>query len=248
MNGAHPPPHIKTWGLNMPASAPIRAITFDVGGTLIEPCPSVGHIYAQVAADNACPDISPVKLNRRFAAAWKARPYFQHSRAAWAELVDDVFRELVVCKPSRTFFDELYDRFSQPKSWRVFEDVVPTLAALSSQQLKLAVISNWDERLRPLLRRLDLEHWFEVIIISAEANCAKPDAAIFRHGAECLRLAPNAILHVGDDVEHDMHGARTAGFSALLLRRSAKRRSPAVITSLDQVSVACADRFVKQPA
>jgi len=27
----------------------IRAVTFDVGGTLIECCPSVGHIYAEVA-------------------------------------------------------------------------------------------------------------------------------------------------------------------------------------------------------
>lgn len=219
----------------MPASARIRAITFDVGGTLIEPYPSVGHIYAQVAAGNGCPDLSPVELSRRFAAAWKARPDFQHSRAAWAELVDEVLCGMTVRKPSRIFFDELYDCFSQPKSWRLFEDVVPTLTALSNQQLKLAVISNWDERLPPLLRRLDLEHWFEVIVVSGESGCAKPDPAIFRRAAERLGLSPREILHIGDDIAHDLQGANAAGFNALLLRRAGKRRSPGVINSLDQL-------------
>ena len=27
----------------------VKAVTFDVGGTLIEPWPSVGHAYAEVA-------------------------------------------------------------------------------------------------------------------------------------------------------------------------------------------------------
>jgi FMN phosphatase YigB (HAD superfamily) len=31
-------------------SRPVEAVTFDVGGTLIEPWPSVGHIYAEAAS------------------------------------------------------------------------------------------------------------------------------------------------------------------------------------------------------
>ena len=210
-----------------------------MGGTLIKPWPSVGHIYAQVAAENGCPRISPVKLNRHFAAAWRARPDFRHTRAAWAELVDEVFCGMTVRKPSRTFFSALYDYFSQPTSWLVFEDVIPALTALSRQQLKLAVISNWDERLRPLLRRLDLERWFEVVIVSSEVGWAKPDTAIFRCAAERLRLPAREILHIGDDMAHDVQGAKAAGFNALLLRRSGKRCSPAVITSLDQLAWVC---------
>src|SRR5262249_44700851 len=49
----------------------VRAITFDVGGTLIQPWPSVGHIYAEVAAHHGRRDISVEALNRQFAAAWK---------------------------------------------------------------------------------------------------------------------------------------------------------------------------------
>jgi phosphoglycolate phosphatase-like HAD superfamily hydrolase len=51
----------------------IKAITFDVGGTLIEPFPSVGHIYAEIAAQHGHGKFSPEELNRRFVRAWKAQ-------------------------------------------------------------------------------------------------------------------------------------------------------------------------------
>ena len=47
----------------------VRAVTFDVGGTLIKPSPSVGDIYAEVAARHGRKKVSPETLNRRFAAA-----------------------------------------------------------------------------------------------------------------------------------------------------------------------------------
>ena len=42
----------------------IRAVTFDVGGTLIEPWPSVGHVYAEVAAQHGWAGLSIEALNR----------------------------------------------------------------------------------------------------------------------------------------------------------------------------------------
>jgi putative hydrolase of the HAD superfamily len=214
----------------------IRAVTFDVGGTLIEPWPSVGHIYAAVAARNDYPGLSPHDLNRRFAAAWRDRPDFQHSRLAWADLVDATFRGLTARPPSSTFFPELYDRFSEPDAWHVFGDVFTTLKSLAARKVKLAVISNWDERLEPLLRRLKLARWFDAIVVSCHAGRAKPHLGIFRQAASALRLPPAAILHVGDSPGHDVQGARAAGFSALLLRRNVKRSSSGVIHSLTELS------------
>ena len=57
----------------MTTSATMRAVCFDVGGTLIEPWPSVGHVYAEVAVQFGITDIAPDALNMQFAAAWKAR-------------------------------------------------------------------------------------------------------------------------------------------------------------------------------
>jgi len=56
----------------------IKAITFDAGGTLIEPWPSVGEIYASVAAEFGDAELSAEQINRQFAAAWKAKQDFDY--------------------------------------------------------------------------------------------------------------------------------------------------------------------------
>ena len=70
----------------MNSARPIRAVTFDVGGTLIQPWPSVGHVYAEVAALHGYRALDAEQLNRRFAAAWRQRTNFAYARADWAAL------------------------------------------------------------------------------------------------------------------------------------------------------------------
>jgi len=211
---------------------PIQAVTFDVGGTLIEPWPSVGHVYAEVAARHGFEDLSAAILNRQFAAAWQARQNFNHTRAEWAELVDATFEGLVETLPSETFFPDLYSCFAQPDAWRIFEDVLPTLDTLASRDLKLGIISNWDERLRPLLRQLRLFDYFDTVVISCEAGFSKPSPAIFEDAARKLALPPEAILHVGDSPEKDVQAACTAGLRTFELKRGASKSTDRQLRSL----------------
>ena len=53
----------------------VAAITFDVGGTLIEPWPSVGHAYAEVAARHGV-HVAPEEITQRFVEAWRQRGEF----------------------------------------------------------------------------------------------------------------------------------------------------------------------------
>jgi putative hydrolase of the HAD superfamily len=213
----------------------VRAVTFDVGGTLIGPWPSVGHVYAQVAAEQGYPGLAPEVLNRRFAQAWRAFTRFEHKRDQWAALVDETFAGLLPEPPSRTFFEPLYERFSAPDAWRIYDDVRPTLERLAAQGLKLGIISNWDERLRPLLRALELERYFGVAVISCEAGQPKPGSGIFEAAVAALGLAPGAVLHVGDSLELDVRGATRSGLQALLLDRSAEKAAPGQIRSLREL-------------
>ena len=210
----------------------IRAVTFDVGGTLIECWPSVGHIYAEVAARHGHPRLAPSLLNPRFKAAWEAFKDFRHTRSHWSDLVDSTFGDLIEPSPSQTFFPELFERFTEPDAWHIYADVIPALEGLCSRGLKLGIISNWDHRLRPLLRRLKLDSYFETVIISCEFGACKPAREIFAAACASLGTAAEMTVHVGDSLEMDVLGARKAGLQALHLRRGAPRRCAGEIGSL----------------
>ncbi len=219
----------------MSAGSDIRAVSFDVGGTLIEPWPSVGHVYAEVAVEFGITGIEPEALNRQFAAAWKARRSFDYSRDAWRDLVNHSFAGLCTAPPSRACFDAMYDVFATTKPWRLFDDVLPTLDAVKARDWKLAIISNWDERLRPLLVELKLMDKFDAVVISHEAGCTKPAPQIFHRAAAELGLPASAVLHIGDSREEDYHGARAGGMKALLLDRHSGQVDETSVHSLAAV-------------
>ena len=213
----------------------IKAVTFDVGGTLIEPWPSVGHVYAEVAARHCARRFDVDLLNRRFMSAWKARPSFDYTAEDWSAIVDETFAGLIALKPSQTFFRELYEQFAHAGAWRIFEDVPPTLAALTEQGVRLGVISNWDDRLRPLLTSLGLARHFETIVVSCEVGASKPSSAAFQAAVEAFGLPAENMLHVGDSVEMDFAGARAAGFQAVQIVRDNNASGKEQINSLNEL-------------
>ncbi len=206
----------------------IRAVTFDVGGTLIEPWPSVGRVYAEVAARFGVA-VAAADLDRQFIEAWAAKKEFTYSMDDWSKLVRQTFAGLTASPPSASLFVALYSHFATAAPWRIFDDVTACLQELKRRGLKLGVISNWDERLRPLLRELKLDYYFDSIVISGEVGWQKPDSKIFHAAAAQLGAPPEAILHIGDSESEDVAGARAAGLQSLLLTRGQNRAS---LTSL----------------
>jgi putative hydrolase of the HAD superfamily len=173
-------------------------------------------VYADVAARFGV-RAEPAELNRRFRYAWGTRQHFDHSRAAWFELVRQTFarhRRL-----PEEFFPAVYERFAEPEAWRVFDDVEPILETLAGRGMRLAVVSNWDERLEPLLRALRLHSRFEALAVSCTVGITKPAPAIFHHALGQLGVSPAAAMHVGDRACEDAEGARAAGMSAVLVHR-----------------------------
>lgn len=218
----------------MNRSSRIQAVSFDVGGTLIDPWPSVGHVYAGVAREFGLSECLPEVLNSRFMSAWQTKQNFEYTRLAWAELVATTFDGLNVRDVDR-LFDRLYDRFVEADVWKVYEDVLGTLQTLRDRGLKLAIVSNWDERLRPLLRNLKLDSHFDAMVVSAEIGFHKPAPPIFRKLVGDLGIRAEHILHVGDSWREDLQGARDAGLKGLLIRRSAGAQTADEIGSLTAV-------------
>lgn len=192
------------------------------------PWPSVGHVYARVAAAHIGFSADPHQITQQFVKAWRARGDFDYSREGWFDLVRHSFHG--VTEVSETLFTALYDSFSTHDAWRVYDDVIPTFEALQSKGIRLAVISNWDNRLKPTLKSVGLHDYFEVITVSGEHGHNKPAREIFDHTATALELAPDQILHIGDSLREDYEGARAAGSHALHLDRDGE--TPGSVASL----------------
>jgi len=199
----------------------IAAVTFDAGGTLMEPWPSVGEVYADTLNRAGMAALSATDLEARFGAAWADRGAFDYSRGAWARLVRRVLDRRVDADRMDEAFDRLWRRFAEPDTWRVYPDARPCLEGLCRRGIRLAVVSNWDERLHMVLRGVGLADAFEWILPSIESPAPKPDPRIFRAAADRLGLEPGVILHVGDSLREDVDGAVQAGFDARWLRRAA---------------------------
>jgi FMN phosphatase YigB (HAD superfamily) len=68
-----------------------------------------------------------------------------------------------------------------------------------------------------------------------EVGFPKPAREIFQRAASLLAVAPASILHLGDSLEEDALGARSAGFQALLLDRKATASTDLSIPTLAAV-------------
>ena len=208
----------------------IRLVTFDVGGTLIHPDPSVGTVYAEVLSRRgfAC---AAEEVDRAFEASWEVAarqiPPFseRYSRTAhgergyWRDLLRDTVSRLGGGEPPAGAADELFERFARADTWRIYPDVMPTLEELCGRRVPMAVVSNWDSRLPGLLRDLGLRRYFGPLLVSALEACEKPDSRIFHRAAERAGVLPREVLHVGDRDREDLEGALQAGCLALKVER-----------------------------
>jgi putative hydrolase of the HAD superfamily len=218
----------------------IRAIVFDVGGTLIYPADPVGETYARFARAHGVklPEEATTAAFREAMKSSAPRPKGTipcdgNDRAWWKQVVqhslpDKAFAETAAFD---AFFEEVYLYFAKPEAWGIYPEVLEVLEALRDHAVDLVVLSNWDVRLHAVLDGSGLGEFLPRRFISAELGWEKPDPAIYRHVAEFLRLPPTALLSVGDDPRNDVEGPRKAGWRAVQIERP-KRDLWAVIRAL----------------
>jgi putative hydrolase of the HAD superfamily len=141
-------------------------------------------------------------------------------RRRWRRIVAGVLPEVPQLDRA---FDELWDHFSSPDSWRCFADVASALQELTDDLgLLVCVGSNFDGRLRNVVQGLaELSPCRDGLVISSEVGFRKPHPFFYQAACARLGLPPERVLCVGDDQENDVRGAIRAGLSGLLLDRSA---------------------------
>ncbi len=211
-----------------PRRVPLLAVTFDAVGTLIEPREPVGQTYAWVARRHGF-SVDPDLLERRFRKLYRsASPLcfpgtpetrlLDAERQWWRKIVRGVFAELP--QPIvDDVFSELFHFYGTGRAWRVYSDVIPTLAELERRGVRRCIVSNFDGRLLRICAEAGLASFFDAIVISSRAGAAKPSPQIFFQALASLAVRPDEALHIGDSWLEDVLGARAAGMWALWIDR-----------------------------
>ena len=112
--------------------------------------------------------------------------------------------------------EEAFEVFYRARNEVVlYDDVLPALDALC-KRWRLFAISNGNAD----LGAIGLAKFFERSLSAREAGMSKPDPRIFHQLLADARLDAARVLHVGDDPEADVDGARGAGLRPVWLNRA----------------------------
>eukprot|EP00249_Psilotum_nudum_P009238 c21808_g1_i1 orf=27-977(+) len=192
-----------------------KALFVDVTGTLIVPSQPTAKVYHDIGQRYG------VKYNEdeilaRYRWAY-SQPWFRSrlryeadARPFWRYIV----KQSTGCEDP-DYLEELYQYYTTAKAWDLAEpNAGDIFKALKAAGVKVAVVSNFDTRLRPLLRTLSCDDWFDAMAVSAEVGAEKPNPVIFWAACELLGVKPQDVVHIGDDRRNDIWGARDAGCDA----------------------------------
>uniref|UniRef100_A0A061QZ03 Haloacid dehalogenase-like hydrolase domain-containing protein 3-like n=1 Tax=Tetraselmis sp. GSL018 TaxID=582737 RepID=A0A061QZ03_9CHLO len=194
----------------------VKALLLDVAGTLLNPTEPVTEVYRRYDRNHVI-TATDAEMLRRFRSAYN-RPwgrstirYVGDGREFWKYVVT----ETTGCNDNE-FFEGIYEYYARKEAWRVTSGAIECLRELKEKGVKIALVSNFDTRLRRILEDMQLTSLFDAVIVSAEVSAEKPNPVIFTAAVETLGLSPEECVHVGDDRRNDLWGARDAGCHALL--------------------------------
>jgi len=207
----------------------IKAIFFDLDGTLRHSVPSGGEVFTDY--------VKTLGLQVNEEARLRAMRWEHFYWASSVDLRDDLLahsgetenfwieysrRRLVALGASPERAVEMAPRISRhmgefyrPESI-IPDDVRRTLPRLKESGYALGVISNRDKPFQDLLDQHGIGQFFDFSLAAGEVNVFKPDPGVFEHGLQRVKRSPAETIYVGDNYYADVVGARRAGLQPVL--------------------------------
>lgn len=187
--------------------ADVRAVLFDLDGTLIDSAPDLGAAADKMRTDRGLPSL-PLDQYRPMAGAGARGMIsvaFGHGpdHPDYEALKTEFLDNYEVCMTDRTF---------------AFEGVAELLEAMGQMGLAWGVVTNKMERFAlPLTRHMSLFARAGAVIGGDTTPHAKPHPAPLLEAARRLDLSPAHCIYVGDD-ERDIIAGRAAGMVTVAAR------------------------------
>lgn len=233
---------------------PIKMVTFDLYDTLIEADPP-GWVRFQNALLASGFEIGLPEVMRAYTAGQKFytiengrlpirdrsatdRKQFQISLTgvsleALSLPTDDETVEVV----QGHFRDDT--REGETLGYRLYDEVPDILNRLRKRRILTAVISNANNDVTRLCLQMGFAEQMDTIVTSALVGWEKPDARTYYAALEPFNMPASSALHVGDQPDSDVLGARAIGMAAALIDRydqyPAEPENAERVTSLTQL-------------
>lgn len=204
-------------GMARPADSVFKAgsaVLFDLDDTLADRDRARDRFFSFLL-NTYFPDLKPE------GAAWSERMdtlrgLDRAGRGSKAAIHDYLFGDRPVM-PVTTFVELMRSRLASYTSWS--DGAEPLLRCLQARKHPMAVVTNGSKSQRDKIEVLDASRYFEAVLISGEVGIAKPDPRIFRQALSRLNAAPGQSVFVGDSMEYDIAGARSAGMMTVYIRK-----------------------------
>lgn len=219
-----------------------KAVWFDAADTLLESPDAEQSILDFLAeygysvdADQLTPVVRRV-MNDRYHnktthATQPCTPEFD--RAFWVDVYSEIFSGLGLTDPSLfgSLSQELYSRFTGPAMYRLFPDVLSTIARLTSMGIQVGLISNFAPTLAHIFESLGLDcRVFRPFVVSTLVGLEKPDPAIFSQALLDTGLKAVDVLFVGDHLTNDVAAPNLVGMDAVRIKRSVRQFGEGIST------------------
>lgn len=210
-----------------------KLITFDAFGTLFSAKGSAPTLYSQLVKDHCGIHVPAKYLEQKFPdvmrSMMKDHPQYgkftlfntnDHVKEWWSRVIEKTFQPIELKSDT---ISALYAYFGLPESYQVFEDVIPLLAALKKDKVKMAVISNMDSRFPRIMEGLGLDEFFNDsnTFLSYNMLMEKPDPRVFIYAREKMVNSNEGYCwHVGDEIKKDLVAANNVkGWKGFLIDR-----------------------------
>jgi putative hydrolase of the HAD superfamily len=199
----------------------LRSVLFDVDFTLSRPGPELGPEGYRRRAEHFGLDLSTDLYEPARLAALddlEHHPELKHDEEIWIRFTEDIVRGMGGSGAAvREFAIATVKEWERHANFDLYDDALPTLAAIRRHGLTIGLISNGQRDLEEFARHHGLV--VEVAVGSVAHGRTKPHPSIFEVALAGLGVGPSDAVMVGDSYADDIEGARALGLRAILIDR-----------------------------
>lgn len=193
---------------------PLAAISFDIDHTLIDFDAVLENSLIKVSEIIASEFSVRVSTAELIAMCDETAASYQGDSTDFLKIRKLSFQNILELKQLDTgFTDPLFDLFIEERFRKtIFMSGAEELLSNIPDGLKVTVLSNGNSD----PNRLGFAHYFDEILVGKDLQYKKPHVGSFAALSDLLKISdPNRILHVGDSLNDDVHGAKEAGYQAV---------------------------------